>query len=141
MKNISPPGLIFGILRYLSGPTSHKQRPNSPKGRKHSCRSILSLKSVNFVQNKIATARMRSEKFLNEKNNPPRLKDQIVRGTQREYSSKPRHAQCYNIVNSCRLCYLYLVCNIPFTNSTVYFIKKKLKKIDYKGIVTFISPR
>ena len=43
--------------------------------------------------------------------------------------------------NSCRLCYLYLVCNIPFTNSTVYFIKKKLKKLNYKGFVTFISPR
>ena len=55
--------ISFGANRY-------KPRPNSPKGRKNSCRSILSLRSVNFVQNKIATTRMRSEKILHEKNNP-----------------------------------------------------------------------
>ena len=66
----------------------------------------------------------------------PRLKNQIVGPL-----LVALHAECYNILNSCRLCYLYLVCNIPFTNSTVYLIKKKLKKINYKGSVTFISPR
>ena len=66
----------------------------------------------------------------------PRLKNQIVGPL-----LVALHAECYNILNSCRLCYLYLVYNIPFTNSTVYFIfkKKKLKKINYKGFVTFIS--
>ena len=68
----------------------------------------------------------------------PRLKNQIVGPL-----LVALHAECYNVLHSCRLCYLYLVCNIPFTNSTVYFIlkKKKLKKINYKGFVTFISPR
>ena len=69
----------------------------------------------------------------------PRLKNQIVGPL-----LVALHAGCHNILNSCRLCYLYLVCNIPFTNSTVYFIfkkKKKRKKINYKGFVTFISPR
>ena len=73
---------------------------------------------------------------MHEKNNPSRLKNQIVGPL-----LVALHAECYNVLNSCRLCYLYLVCNIPFTNSTVYFILKKLKKINYKGFVTFISPR
>ena len=73
------------------------------------------------MQNKIATAGMRSEKILHEKKiTHPRLKNQIVGPLLFAI-----HAECYNILNSCRLCYLYLVCNIPFTNLTVYFIKKK----------------
>ena len=79
---------------------------------------------------------MRPEKILREKITHPRLKNQIVGPL-----LVALHAECYNILNACRLCYLYLVCNIPFTNSIVYFIKKKLKKINYKGFVTFISPR
>ena len=123
----------------------------------------------------------------------PRLKNQIVGPL-----LVALHAECYNILNSCSLCYLDLVCNIPFTgglpfmlsaimlnscrrcyfnlvpraffppkagekrpgdevgcylylvcnilftNLTVYFIKKtnkQLKKIVHKGFVTFISPR
>ena len=53
----------------------------------------------------------------------PRLKNQIVGPL-----LVALHAECYNILNSCRLCYLYLVCNIPFTNLTVYFIKKQTNK-------------
>ena len=60
---------------------------------------------------------MRSEKILHEKDNPSPA--QIVGPL-----LVALHAECYNILNSCRLCYLYLVCNIPFTNSTVYFINK-----------------
>ena len=88
------------------------------------------------MQNKIAIAEMRCEKILHEKKTHPRLKDQIVGPL-----LVALHAECYNILNSYRLCCLYLVCNIPFTNLTVYFIKKKLKKIKHKGFVTFISPR
>ena len=62
---------------------------------------------------------MMSEKILHEKITHPRLKNQIVGPF-----LMALHAECYNILNSCRLCYLYLVCNIPFTNSTVSFIKK-----------------
>ena len=80
---------------------------------------------------------MRSGKILHEKNNPSPT--QIVGPL-----LVALHAECYNILNSCRLYYLYLVSNIPFTNSTVYYIYiyiYKLKKINYKGFVTFISPR
>ena len=62
---------------------------------------------------------MRSEKILHEKITHPRLKNQIVSPLLVVLC-----AECYNILTSCRLCYLYLVFNIPFTNSTVYFIKK-----------------
>ena len=62
---------------------------------------------------------MRSEKILLEKITHPRLKNQIVGPL-----LVALHAECYNILNACRLCYLYLVCNIPLTNSIVYFIKK-----------------
>ena len=79
---------------------------------------------------------MRSEKILHEKSNP---------FSAQKSNSGPLlmalRAECHNILNSCRLCYLHLVCNIPFANSTVYFMKKKLMKINYKGFVTFISPR
>ena len=62
---------------------------------------------------------MRSEKNLaSKKITQPRLKTQIVAPL-----LEALHAECYNILNSCRLCNLYLVCNIPFTNLTVYFIK------------------
>ena len=77
-----------------------------------------------------------SEKILHEKITHPRLKNQKVGPL-----LMAPHAECYNILNSCRVCYLHLVCNIPFANSTVYFMKKKLKKINYIGFVTFISPR
>ena len=60
---------------------------------------------------------MRSEKILHEKITHPRLKNQIVGPL-----LVALHAECYNILNSCRLRYLW---NIPFTNSAVYFIKKK----------------
>ena len=62
---------------------------------------------------------MRSEKILLEKITHPRLKNQIVGPL-----LVALHAECYNILNACRLFYLYLVCNIPLTNSIVYFIKK-----------------
>ena len=62
---------------------------------------------------------MRSEKILLEKITHPRLKNQIVGPL-----LVALHAECYNILNACRLCYLYLVYNIPLTNSIVYFIKK-----------------
>ena len=62
---------------------------------------------------------MRSEKILLEKITHPRLKNQIVGPL-----LVALHAECHNILNACRLCYLYLVCNIPLTNSIVYFIKK-----------------
>ena len=73
------------------------------------------------MQNKIATAGMRSEKILHEKKIAhPQLKNQIVGPL-----LVGLHAECCNILNSCILCYLYRVCNISlFTNSTVYFIKK-----------------
>ena len=62
---------------------------------------------------------MRSEKILHEKITHPRLTIQIVGPL-----LVALHAECYNMLNSCRLYYLHLVCNIPFTNLTVYFIKK-----------------
>ena len=61
----------------------------------------------------------------------PRLKNQIVAPL-----LVALHAEYYNTLNSWRLRYLYLVGNVPFTHSTVYF-KKKLNKINYKGFVTF----
>ena len=70
------------------------------------------------MQNKIATAGMWSEKILHEKKiTHPRFKNQIVGAL-----LVALDAECYNILNSCRPYYLYLVCNIPFTNSTVYFL-------------------
>ena len=69
---------------------------------------------------------MRSEKILHEKITHPRLKIQIVGPL-----LVALHAECYNMLNSCRVYNLHLVCNIPFANSNVYFMKKKrkLKKI------------
>ena len=67
---------------------------------------------------------MRPEKILHEKITHPNLKNQIVGPL-----LVALHAESgYNILNSSRLCYFYLVCNMPFTNSTVYFIKKKKTK-------------
>ena len=51
------------------------------------------------MQNKIATTRMRSVKILDEKITHPRLKNQIVGPL-----LVALHAECYNILNSCRLC-------------------------------------
>ena len=61
---------------------------------------------------------MRSEKILHEKITHPNLKNQIVGPL-----LVALHAECYNILNSSRLCYFYLVCNVHFTHSTVYLKK------------------
>ena len=57
---------------------------------------------------------MKSEKILHEKITHSGLKNQIVGPLLVAF-----HAECYNILNSCRLRW-----SIPFTNSAVYFIKK-----------------
>ena len=69
---------------------------------------------------------MRSEKILHEKITHPRLKIQIVGPL-----LVALHAECYNMLNSCRLYYLHLVCNIPFANSTATWITRIVKQFAF----------
>ena len=64
---------------------------------------------------------MRSEKILHEKITHPRLKNQIVGPL-----LVALHAECYNILNACRLCYLYLVTFLSPIQRLFY--KKKTKE-------------